>query len=263
MSSAPTSAPTIARVRRRYFRRSLTSPERVAALRFRGWLRKRLFLLGGGVIGQVRSHRAPVELDLDARCDAHAEHVFAELGDHRVQSARGNYLVSDAEVVEHQLNHVLPALLRTDEHEPEEEEREDDEKEAEAAHKCPSWVSRESASRRQLSNAPRSIARRASRTRSMRKRRLCRLRRRMPRISCWFTRCRMYARLKRLHAGQPQCSSSGPGSRWKRAFRRLSLPSQVSALPVRAVRVGSTQSNMSTPLEITSMTPPGSPIPMK
>ena len=37
----------------------------------------------------------------------------------------------------------------------------------------------------------------------------------------------------------------------------------MSALPVRAVRVGSTQSNMSTPASITSRIPSGSPIPMK
>ena len=35
------------------------------------------------------------------------------------------------------------------------------------------------------------------------------------------------------------------------------------ALPVLAVRVGSTQSNMSTPRAITSITPSGSPMPMK
>ena len=73
----------------------------------------------------------------------------------------------------------------------------------------------------------------------------------------------MYARLKRVHAGQPQLSSSGRGSRAKRALRRLSRPSHVSALPVRAVRVGRTQSNMSTPRAITSITPSGSPMPMK
>ena len=67
----------------------------------------------------------------------------------------------------------------------------------------------------------------------------------------------------RVQAGQAQPSSSGRGSRAKRAFRRLSRPSQVSALPVRAVRVGSTQSNMSTPRAITSIMPSGSPMPMK
>ena len=40
------------------------------------------------------------------------------------------------------------------------------------------------------------------------------------------------------------------------------LPRQ-RALPVRAVRVGSTQSNMSTPRAITSSMPSGSPMPMK
>ena len=57
-----------------------------------------------------------------------------------------------------------------------------------------------------------------------------------------------------VRAREPACtpgrrsgSSSGRGSRAKRALRRFSRPSHVSALPVRAVRVGSTQSNMSTP----------------
>src|SRR6478736_3664380 len=129
------SAATIARARRRYFRRSLTSPERVAALGFRSWLGGGLFLLGTVVLGQVRRDCAPVELDLDGRCDADAEHLLAELRDLCMQPARGNYLIADAEVVEHQLLHVLPALLRADEHEPEEEERDDDQKEAEAAQK--------------------------------------------------------------------------------------------------------------------------------
>ena len=60
----------------------------------------------------------------------------------------------------------------------------------------------------------------------------------------------MYARLKREQAGHGQPSSSGRSSRAKRALRRLRRPSLVRALPVRAVRVGSTQSNMSTPRAI-------------
>ena len=66
-----------------------------------------------------------------------------------------------------------------------------------------------------------------------------------------------------VQAGQSQVSSSGAGSRAKRALRRFRRPSQVIALPVRAVRVGSTQSNMSTPASITSRIPSGSPMPMK
>ena len=58
--------------------------------------------------------------------------------------------------------------------------------------------------------------------------------------------------MKRAQAGHVHSSSSGRGSRAKRALRRLSRPCQVSALPVRAVRVGRTQSNMSTPRSITS-----------
>ena len=66
-----------------------------------------------------------------------------------------------------------------------------------------------------------------------------------------------------MQAGQAQPSSSGRGSRAKRAPFRLSWPSQVSAEPVRAFRVGSTQSNMSIPRSITSRMPTGSPMPMK
>ena len=57
----------------------------------------------------------------------------------------------------------------------------------------------------------------------------------------------MYARVNVVQAGQSQPSSSGRWSRAKRALRMFSRPSHVIALPVRAVRVGSTQSNMSTP----------------
>ena len=49
----------------------------------------------------------------------------------------------------------------------------------------------------------------------------------------------------------------------KRALRRFSRPSHVSALPVRPSRVGQTQSNMSIPRSITSRMPSGSPMPMK
>ena len=69
--------------------------------------------------------------------------------------------------------------------------------------------------------------------------------------------------LKRMQAGHSQPSSSGRGSRAKRAFFRFRRPFQVSAEPVRAVRVGRTQSNMSMPAAITSRMPSGSPIPMK
>src|SRR5262249_20171825 len=135
---------------------------------------------------------------------------------------------------------------------------EDQHQNQESAHSSPSRTLR-----LYEANAPRSIASRAPLVRSMTKRRLWSERRRRPRSSSWLTRWRMYARLKRVQAGQSQASSSGPGSRAKRAFLRLRRPSRVSALPVRAVRVGRTQSNMSTPASITSRIPPGSPIPMK
>ena len=73
----------------------------------------------------------------------------------------------------------------------------------------------------------------------------------------------MYARVNLEQAGQSQRSSSGAWSRAKRAFFRLSRPVEVSAVPVRPIRVGRTQSNMSTPRSITSRIPSGSPMPMK
>ena len=73
----------------------------------------------------------------------------------------------------------------------------------------------------------------------------------------------MYARENVVHAGQVQPSWSGRSSSACTAFRRLRRPPSTSADPVRPRRVGSTQSNMSTPAAIASITPSGSPIPMK
>src|SRR5581483_8889090 len=100
-----------------------------------------------------------------------------------------------------------------------------------------------SRSRLYAANVPATIASRAPRVSSSANRRLWSDSSRNPKSSFWFTRWRMYARVKRVQAGQSQPSSSGRSSRAWRAFRRLILPVAVSALPVRAVRVGNTQSN--------------------
>src|SRR5205823_11155288 len=207
--------------------------------------------------------------DTDTELGRDLDHhvVVVQLGDPAVDSARRHDLDADVETGEHLARLELALLLGPHDDEVQKGERDDDEEEAWAAHGMSSFsvgrASRASASALHDAKAPRSIACRAAATRSSKKRRLCRLRSRRPRISCWLTRWRMYARVKCAHAGQAQPSSRGPASRAKRALRRLRRPSQVSALPVRAVRVGRTQSNMSTPREITSITPSGSPIPMK
>src|SRR5438105_116483 len=177
------------------------------------------------------------------------------------EAAGGDDLVADLDVLDQRVLLGLAAPLRPDQEQP--EEREEDHDDEDARHDRNGIVSRPSASSLYAAKPPLSIASRAPAVRSSRKRRLCRLSRRRPRSSCWFTRWRRYARLKRAHAGQAQPSSSGRGSRAKRALRRLSRPSQVRALPVRAVRVGRTQSNMSIPRSTTSSTPSGSPMPMK
>src|SRR4029079_9564858 len=214
--------------------------------------------------------RAAGDEHLGLRRDQDGNLVLVEPRDRAVDPAGGEHLVADAQVAEHVLLLVLALPLRPDDDQPEEQERDDDDQKdprpAAAAssddHSLAPFA-RRSASSFQVRNSPRSIACRAAATRSSRKRKLCRLSSRNPRISCWLTRWRMYARLKREQAGHEQPSSSGRSSRAKRALRRLRRPSLVRALPVRAVRVGRTQSNMSTPRAITSSTPSGSPIPMK
>ena len=74
--------------------------------------------------------------------------------------------------------------------------------------------------------SPRSIASRAPSVSRTTKRRLWSESRRSPSSSFWFTRWRMYARVKRAQAGQSHPSSSGDSSRAKRAFRRLSRPAR-------------------------------------
>ena len=73
----------------------------------------------------------------------------------------------------------------------------------------------------------------------------------------------MYAREKRVQAVQSHPSSSGAWSRLNRAFLRFRRPAAVIAVPVRPMRGGRTQSNMSIPAETASSTPSVSPMPMK
>src|SRR5947208_8112606 len=213
--------------------------------------------------------RAAGDEHLGLRRDPDRDLILVEPRDRAVDPPGGEHLVADAQVADHLLLLVLALPLRPDDDQPEEQERDDDDEEdsrpaaARSDDHSLAPFARRSASSFQVRNSPRSIACRAAATRSSRKRRLCRLSSRNPRISCWFTRWRMYARLKREQAGHGQPSSRGRSSAAKRALRRLRRPSLVRALPVRAVRVGRTQSNMSTPRATTSSTPSGSPIPMK
>src|SRR3954468_13179661 len=269
----------------RYLRRSLTkdpsSPRnRLAAVLLIRCLGARAFVLlrlhgfdglGGLVFLGLARHAcdcAPGDLYFELRRDLDRHAVVVDLRDRPVDSAGGEHLVTDAQVADQLPLLVLTPLLRPDDDQVEEKERDDDDEEeprpaARSDDHSSGPFARRSTSSFQVRNSPRSIACRAAATRSSRKRKLCRLSSRSPRISCWLTRWRMYARLKREQAGHEHPSSRGRSSRAKRALRRLRRPSFVSALPVRAVRVGRTQSNMSMPRAITSSTPSGSPIPMK
>src|SRR5919198_1627450 len=273
-TAAPARAATISPRRMRCDRRSATCTAGRLPGRF---LRSRL-VLGLGLLAclelalcllvllvLLRPHdagdRAPGDAHVRSGGDLDEELVVGDALDVAEEAARGDDLVADLDVLDQRVLLSLTAPLRPDQEQP--EEREEDHDDDEARHDRNGIASRASASSLNAPKAPLSIAFRAPAVRSRRKRRLCRLSRRRPRSSCWFTRWRRYARLKRAHAGHVQPSSSGRGSRAKRALRRLSRPSQVRALPVRAVRVGRTQSNMSIPRSITSSTPSGSPIPMK
>src|ERR671924_297900 len=186
--------------------------------------------------------RPPRDADVRPGRDLDEELVLADAHDVAVEAARGDDLVADLDVRDHLVQRRLPAPLRPDQQQPEEQEEDHDQDER--AHGCNATARRPSASSLKAANSPRTIACRAW-------------------SASWSTKCRTYARLKRAHAGHSQRSSSGRGSRAKRAFRRLRRPSQVRALPVRAVRVGRTQSNMSIPRSTTSRTPSASPMPMK
>src|SRR5919198_5381779 len=262
-SAAPARAATISPRRMRCDRRSATCTAGRLPGRF---LRSRL-VLGLGLLAclelalcvlvllvLLRPHdagdRAPGDAHVRSGRDLDEELVVGDALDVAEEAARGDDLVAHLDVLDQRVLLGLAAPLRPDQEQPEEREEDDDDEEA--GHDPNGIASRSIASALNAAKAPRSIACRAPAVRSSRKRRLCRLSRRRPRSSCWFTRWRRYARLKRAHAGHAQPSSSGRSSRAKRALRRLSRPSQVRALPVRAVRVGRTQSNMSIPRSTTS-----------
>src|SRR5262249_34095972 len=192
--------------------------------------------------------RAAVEADDGARRDLDVDDLVLDLSHRAVDAAGSQHILARLQRVLHPSLLDLLALLRPHEEQPHGgEEHDDDDQVAHVA----SGARRASASALYDRSSPRSIASRAPATRSSRERRLCRLSRRNPRISCWLSRCRTYARVNRAHAGHEHPSSSGRWSRAKRAALMLSWPSQVSALPVRALRVGRTQSNMSIPRSIT------------
>ena len=72
-----------------------------------------------------------------------------------------------------------------------------------------------------------------------------------------------HERAREALAGRAAAPPRAGVDRGRSAFRRLRRPPAVSAEPVRAVRVGRTQSNMSIPRAITSRIPSASPSPMK
>src|SRR5437667_1852930 len=222
-STAPTRAAAIAPISRRYLRRSLTKDpskprNRLAGLLLirRGAARVflvegglpslaafvllRLFGLAGFLLGRLAGDacdRAPGDPHLDLRRDLDRDLVLVESRDRTVDPAGGEHLVADAQLAEQLLLLRLPLPLRQDDDQPEQEERDDDDQEetrtaaARSDDQPIAPFARWSASSFHVRNSPRSIACRAAATRSSRKRRLCRLSSRNPRISCWFTRWRM------------------------------------------------------------------------
>src|SRR3954470_819015 len=195
----------------RYLRRSLTKDpskprHRLAAVLLIRCLGDRAFVAGLRLLGlaglfflRLARHpgdRAPSDAHLGPWRDLHGDQVFLELQDRAIDPAGGEHLVAYAQLA-HQLPLlVLALLLRPDDDEPEEQERNhDDEDESRPAARSddhsPTPFARRSASFCHVRNSPRSMACRAAATRSSRKRKLCRLSSRSPRISCWFTRWRM------------------------------------------------------------------------
>ena len=128
--------------------------------------------------------RAPVEGGEHVRRDLDLELVLAELAHDRVEAAGGDDLVADRERVLHRGVQARTASLRQDEQEPA-----DDGEDGDGDQDLD--VSRSSASRLKAANSRRSIASRAPRVSSRRKRRLWSESRRRPRSSFWFTRWRM------------------------------------------------------------------------
>ena len=73
----------------------------------------------------------------------------------------------------------------------------------------------------------------------------------------------MYAREYFWHTGQLHCASSGLKSSVNFALRMFMRPVLENAVPIRAVRVGSTQSNMSMPHATPRTSVVGLPTPMR
>src|SRR5437870_3047475 len=134
--------------------------------------------------------------------------------DDSVETADGENLVSVLDRLEQLPLALLAGALGTDQHQPQHREDQQDDQESsvhEPSSEAP--ASRASAAARKDWNSPRSIAARACAVNLRTKRRLCRLRSRSPSNSSWLTRCRTYARVNRVQAGQSQPSSNGPVSR--------------------------------------------------
>src|SRR5690242_3225383 len=205
--------------------------------------------------------RALREPDACVGRDLEDDVVILDLAHEAEDPAERHHLVSDLDVLEQPGLRLTPATLRH--HDQEVEEGDHSAEEDQGCVQAASGVSRSSVSALNVASLPSSIAVRAPAVSLSRKRRLWTVSSRSPKSSCWLTRCRMYARVNLVQAGQSQSSSSGLWSRAKRAFFRFRRPEEVSAVPVRPRRVGSTQSNMSTPRSITSRMPSGSPMPMK
>jgi hypothetical protein len=84
-----------------------------------------------------------------------------------------------------------------------------------------------------------------------------------PSISFMLTRCRRYAREYCVQVVHVHVGSSGPKSRAYCEFFRFIRPAEENAVPIRAVRVGSTQSNMSTPRPMACSIVVGLPTPIR
>src|SRR5262249_50728895 len=143
--------------------------------------------------------------------------VALDRADGAVETARGEDLVALGDVLEQRLLRDLSPLLRPDHEQPHHrEDRDDDDQKACAACSRCDYVQaassgpparRSSASRLKSASRPASTAARAPAVSSSRKCRLCSDSSRSASTSCWLTRCRMYPRENRVHAGHAQRSS--------------------------------------------------------
>src|SRR5579871_1187757 len=153
------------------------------------------------MLRELGGDRAPRETDLDVRRDLEAHLVLADARDGSVDAAGGEDLVPDRELGLHALLSALLAPLRPNDDQPHRGEREDDEEKEDRTAagvsagrgrgRCRCDEHQVSTPFRQEVNSPRTIASLAPATRSSKKRRLCRLSSRSPRISCCVTRWRM------------------------------------------------------------------------